>query len=122
VGTDKVDGGDGMDTIALSATSANLNAAMDAQIINVEAVLAASAVAGVTIDLHKQTEGFIITGGAGNDTLSGGGNLGNDTFVFRPGFGSDVVTNFKIGGATASVAPHDTLDLQGFVLPQSPIF
>ena len=34
-----------------------------------------------------------LTGGAGNDTLTGG--EGNDTFVFRPGFGRDVITDFN---------------------------
>jgi Ca2+-binding RTX toxin-like protein len=32
---------------------------------------------------------------AGNDTLSGG--AGADTFVFRPGFGNDVITDFQAG-------------------------
>jgi Ca2+-binding RTX toxin-like protein len=49
----------------------------------------------------------ILIGGTGNDTLSGGTN--NDTFVFRAGFGNDVVTDFKIG----TLANHDTLDLHG---------
>lgn len=38
-----------------------------------------------------------ITGGAGDDILSGG--EGRDTFIFRPGFGSDVITDFTtVGG------------------------
>ena len=42
-----------------------------------------------------------LIGGAGNDRLMGGG--GNDTFVFRAGFGNDVVTDFTTG--------HDVLEL-----------
>ena len=34
-----------------------------------------------------------LTGGTGNDTLTGG--TGNDTFVFRAGFGHDVITDFN---------------------------
>ena len=34
----------------------------------------------------------VIDGGAGNDTLTGGS--GADTFVFRPGFGNDSITDF----------------------------
>jgi Ca2+-binding RTX toxin-like protein len=34
-----------------------------------------------------------LMGGAGNDTLNGGS--GNDVFVFRPGFGLDVITTFE---------------------------
>lgn len=37
-----------------------------------------------------------IDGGAGNDVLSGG--WGNDVFVFRPGFGTDVITDFGSRG------------------------
>jgi Ca2+-binding RTX toxin-like protein len=51
-----------------------------------------------------------IIGGTGNDTLTGGS--GSDAFIFRPSFGNDVVTDFQVGGATAS-STHDVLDLRG---------
>jgi Ca2+-binding RTX toxin-like protein len=38
-----------------------------------------------------------LEGGAGNDTVTGGG--GNDVFVFRSGFGNDVITDFASGPA-----------------------
>ncbi len=109
VGADTVDGGANTDTIVLTATSADLNSASDAQILNVEAISAAGAGAGVTINLGSQTEGFTITGstsgdtitgGAGADTIDGGagndiidGGAGNDTIV--GGVGADTLT----GGA-----------------------
>jgi Ca2+-binding RTX toxin-like protein len=55
----------------------------------------------------------VLIGGLGNDILTGG--AGNDRFVFRPGFGNDVITDFHFAGGTftTSNANHDTLDLQG---------
>jgi VCBS repeat-containing protein len=43
----------------------------------------------------------IIEGGAGNDKLKGGG--GSDTFVFNPGFGHDVITDFRTSGPQSDV-------------------
>jgi Ca2+-binding RTX toxin-like protein len=47
----------------------------------------------------------ILNAGRGNDTLVGGGGddtmtggLGNDTFVFRSGFGHDIIMDFHHGG------------------------
>ena len=53
-GADTVDGGGGTDTIALTATSADLNGAGNNRIVNIEAVSAAGAAAGVTINLAGQ--------------------------------------------------------------------
>ena len=89
VGADTVDGGDGTDTITLAATSADLNAATDGDIVNVEAVSAARAAAGGRhrpapaerrLHHHRQRPSRdSITGGAaptssrrhGNDTIVG---------------------------------------------------
>ncbi len=56
-----------------------------------------------------------IDGGKGNDTIDGGagddvliGGDGNDTFIFRPGFGNDVITDFGNDGGN-----HDTIYLYG---------
>src|SRR5205085_9645611 len=50
-----------------------------------------------------------ITGGAGNDTMRGG--AGYDTFVFRAGFGHDVINQFIAGSA----ANHDLIELHSIV-------
>ena len=55
-----------------------------------------------TIDGRKGND--TIDGGDGDDTLTGGD--GNDTFIFRPGFGNDVITDFGIDGGN-----HDAIYL-----------
>jgi len=64
--------------------------------------------------LTANRRGSILRGGPGDDRLIGGvgkdkmsGGPGNDTFVFRPGFGHDVITDFSVGPRTA----HDTIEL-----------
>nr|WP_263991690.1 hypothetical protein [Rhodopseudomonas palustris] len=42
-----------------------------------------------------------MTGGAGNDILTGGS--GADVFVFAAGFGKDIVTDFATKGSSADV-------------------
>ena len=56
----------------------------------------------------------VLVGGKGNDTLAGGagndtliGGLGADTFVFKPGDGHDIFTDFSHGQG-------DKIDLRGF--------
>jgi len=41
-----------------------------------------------------------LEGGRGNDTLTGG--TGADRFVFKDGFGQDVITDFEAGGLSLS--------------------
>ena len=65
----------------IAATSADLNSASNAQIINVEAVSAATAAAGVTINLSAQSEGFSITGSGFADIITGGNDA--DTIPSR---------------------------------------
>ncbi|WP_180283394.1 Ig-like domain-containing protein [Azospirillum oleiclasticum] len=62
-----------------------------------------------------------ITGGAGNDTLIGGagddwltGRGGNDLFVFQPGAGHDVVTDFNAGPGAGDQVRLDGYGLAGF--------
>ncbi len=47
-----------------------------------------------------------ITGGLGNDRLTGG--TGVDVFVFKPGDGADVITDFKAGEDRLSIATDGT--------------
>ncbi len=47
----------------------------------------------------------LINGGSGNDTMTGGN--GNDTFVFKNGFGNDVITDFDWAKS------NERLDLSG---------
>jgi hypothetical protein len=89
-GADTIDGGAGFDLLALSVTSSSLNSATDIQIRNVEAITAASATAGVNINLSNQTEGFQITGSDTPDTIKGGS--GDDTIFSFNG------TDFIDGG------------------------
>ena len=104
-----VNGGGGIDTIALT-TITSLAPANNGAITNVEIISAVGALTGVTIALTNQNEGFDIrgsasgdvilagggadriTGGAGNDQMNGGS--GNDTFVFAAGFGNDTIVGF----------------------------
>jgi len=50
-----------------------------------------------------------IEGGAGNDTMTGG--TGNDMFVFKSGFGNDVITDFDAN----PTGGQDLLDLSAYV-------
>jgi Ca2+-binding RTX toxin-like protein len=52
--------------------------------------------------------------GAGTDTITGHG--GGDTFVFKPGFGNAVITDFHV--ATISANPHDLIELDHALFSQ----
>ncbi|MCK1711255.1 MULTISPECIES: FG-GAP-like repeat-containing protein [unclassified Bradyrhizobium] len=107
VGADTVDGGAGTDNIVLSATSTDLNIATDAQIVNVEAINAASAAAGAVVDLHSQSEGFTITGGASDDTITGGAGIDS----IAAGGGNDQIIGFVGADSVNGGAGTDTLVL-----------
>ena len=88
---DTIDGGAGFDSLILTSTSANLNSATDAQLINFEAISATAATTGVNMTLTSQTERFLIIGSNYSDTLKGG--AGADSIS---GFnGSDFVDGGK---------------------------
>jgi len=134
VGADTVNGGADSDTLVLTATSADFNTATDAQLVAVENISAAGAMAAVSIDASNQTEGLnivgsanggdSIVGGSGNDTIDGGtgadtvrGGLGNDTLIAD---NADVLIDGDngtvVGGGTADVLQgnvfNDTSDGQ----------
>jgi large repetitive protein len=110
-GADTIDGGDGTDTLSLTGSSDDLNAASDHQLTGVEAIDASGSTEGVTIDLHRQSDGFTVigsgqadkeTGSRGNDSMNGGG--GDDTMAggagsdrLRGGAGSD-----RLNGGTGN--------------------
>ena len=97
-----MDGGNGIDAIVLAATSADLDDALDTDIINVEAISAESAASGVVIDLGNQSDGFRITGSANSDTITA--SLGEDTFVYTvSNSGDDTIDGFTEGAG----ANHD---------------
>jgi hypothetical protein len=96
VGADTVNGNTGADTLVLTATSADLNAATNAQLVGLETVTAATAAAAVLLNLGNQDDGFTIVGSANNDTITG--STGND--VVTGGLGSDTI---DAGNGTNSV-------------------
>jgi hypothetical protein len=74
----------------LALTSAELNAALDGQIFNIEGVTAVNATSGVVIALSNQSEAFTLTGSAQDDQLTGGG--GAD--IINAGNGADQIFGF----------------------------
>lgn len=50
-----------------------------------------------------------LEGGADDDVLIGGRD--SDTFMFRPGFGHDIITDFAASGSYSAIGPdHDVLE------------
>jgi Ca2+-binding RTX toxin-like protein len=60
-------------------------------------------------DLAGQGGLDILSGGGGDDTLTGG--AGDDTFVFEPGFGSDVIMDFHAGADGVDVLDFSALGI-----------
>ncbi|MEZ5902949.1 MAG: calcium-binding protein [Alphaproteobacteria bacterium] len=122
----------GADTLFITTTSTGLNALGNGALTGLETVSAATAAAGVTIDMTNQAEALTIIGSASNDTLTGGGgadiveggagddillggdsddelygDIGADTFIFDSN-SIDTVTDF-------SEAQGDILDISDIV-------
>ena len=84
-----VDFDTGTDVMNITSTSADLNtlgAGTDVSVLGLEEINASTAAAGVTIDMSAQSEDFILTGSANNDTITAGtgadtinGGAGDDT-------------------------------------------
>jgi VCBS repeat-containing protein len=116
-GSDQYDGGAGADTLSLVQTSAPATViltdtggfAVSSQ-IGVDTLLSIENVTGGLGDdtLQGNSGANRLEGGAGNDTLTGG--AGSDTFVFKPGFGNDVITDFDVD----PTGTPDLLELSGF--------
>ena len=102
-------------SIIITETSDDLNAASDAQIANIDAISAAGANAGVTIDLQHQSDGFTIIGSAFADTLTGSsgadtiiGGSGGDTLA--GGAGSDVFKYAAVSDSSGAGNSDTVLD------------
>src|SRR5579885_1862810 len=105
-----LDGGANNDTLQIGASFTNIG---DAQIVGIENVVLTTG--GTTLDLHKQTEGFTITGSSGADTITGGtaadainSGGGDDVINYTVGDGADAID----GGSTGETA-GDTLNIVG---------
>ena len=80
-------------------------------------------------DILKGQEGNdILNGDAGDDTLDGGvgrdtlsGGAGNDTYVFKKGYGQDVINNYYYHG-DAKNADYDVLEMQGLKYSECELF
>ena len=97
-GVEAIDGGAGSDTIRLTAG----NDALDLTGVTVSGIELVDAGGGDDV----------IAASAAADVLKGG--LGNDTFVFAPGFGNDAIADFQLGTASQPVA--DVIDLSALGL------
>ena len=100
--------------LAAQAAIAGSEAANDQLQINglggADTIDASALAAGLTkLTLNGGAGNDIIIGSAGNDVLTGGGGAtDDDTFVFRPGGGADVITDFTAG------LNIDEIDLRAF--------
>jgi Ca2+-binding RTX toxin-like protein len=122
LGADTIDGGAGTDTAAYGSSTAAVSVDLQSGVysggdaagdvlIGIEGVsgsshndtLSGNASANT---LFGQGGADTLNGRGGNDTLHGG--AGNDRFVFTPGAGDDVISDFVAGGA------EDWIDLSGY--------
>jgi Ca2+-binding RTX toxin-like protein len=130
-GSGTIDLGGGQDSLGLTSTSVDLNllGATDSAVSGVESITAASAAAGVVINLAGQSEGFTLTGGAFADQLTGGagvdiiaGGDGNDILsggpgadILQGGNGDDSIRlangDFAAGESIDGGAGNDTIQL-----------
>ncbi|WP_189635561.1 VCBS domain-containing protein [Rhizobium grahamii] len=111
-GSGSIDLGAGTDTINLKSTSTDLNSLGNNGLQGVEIISAASAAAGVTINLANQSEAFTLTGSSSGDTLTGGagadtisGGNGDDTIV---GAQNDILLDGGIGTDTLQIGANFT--------------
>ena len=61
----------------------------------------------------------ILDGGAGRDTLSGG--AGNDIYIFKKGYGQDIIDNYYNHGDIKN-ADNDVLEMQGLKYSECELF
>ena len=143
-GADDIRGGSGFDTadyraatqgitLDLTTPANNAGAAAGDVLTSIEAVRGTGFADQITGNAFRN----VLHGGDGDDTLTGGG--GEDVFVFTPGTGADVITDFDAtmdtlrfaSGPTLSVTDDgvdtmvtygsDSVTLQGVVLSEAEI-
>ena len=97
-GTDTVDGGGGTNVLQMSATSADLTGAPNANLTNIATVDFSSAAAAVTVNLGGQFEAINIIGSGKADTITAAGGGG----IITGGGGADTIT----AGAGADIVKY----------------
>ncbi|PTM95015.1 M10 family metallopeptidase [Mycoplana dimorpha] len=119
-GGDRFDGGTGADTVSYASAAKGVTASLAAPSINTndaagDAYSSVENLAGTSYSdrLTGNSGANRLSGGAGNDVLDGGkgndtlgGGSGADHFVFGPGYGKDVITDFTDGS--------DRVDLRSY--------
>ncbi len=104
-GDDILNGGAGDDTLQGGVGNDTLNGGADNDFID-------GGIGNDTLNGGAGTD--FLDGGAGDDVLDGGadsddnllGGAGDDTFIFRPGYGNDIIIDFAAGAGT-----EDTVNL-----------
>jgi Ca2+-binding RTX toxin-like protein len=106
-GNDVIDGGSGNDTLSGDAGSDSLFGGVGNDVLNGGAD-GDSLSGGAGTDAIDGGDGSdVLDGGTGNDTLTGG--AGDDRFIFSPGSGADIFTDFAAGFKS-----DDKIDLTAF--------
>jgi Ca2+-binding RTX toxin-like protein len=103
-------------TLAYTLSSANVSVqTIETDLLNDDFAAVVSLVFGGADTIIGSTRSDVLGGFGGNDRITGRagndreiGGAGNDTFVFRAGFGKDVITDFSAGPAIG-----DVLDVHG---------
>ena len=116
-----LNGGPGNDTLDLSQIAGNVTANLTQDTLvgsqigfsvlnSIENIIAGSG----NERLIGSSGANVFQAGAGTDTITGHG--GGDTFVFKPGFGKAVITDFHV--ATTNANPHDFIELDQSLFSQ----
>jgi len=105
-----LDGGANTDTLQLAGTFIN---GLDTQVVGIENITL-TGTGPNTLSLSNQTEGFIITGSSGADTITGGGgadtiSAGSGIDNLTGGGGSDTFKFTAVGDSTTSTGTADVI-------------
>lgn len=104
---DVLDGSGGSDTLRVSGSLLALNAAMDAELVNIEILTFSGMTTGVDLDLTRQSDGFVITATGFTDVIVG--SSGAD--VIDAGSGDDRIVGFDGADRINGGNGRDTLVL-----------